>query len=82
MTTDIASMVIEKIAELKMTSKHSISKTDLLSDLDINSLDAVTIVYEVEDEYGISIDNDKLATLTTVDDIVLAAEELLQDNKQ
>ena len=81
MSSDIANAVIEKIAEVKMISKNNISPDDLLADLDISSLDAVAIVYDIEDEYDIAIDNDKLSALRTVNDIIVGAEALIEEKK-
>lgn len=44
--------------------------TDLLNDLDLNSLDVVNIVVAFEDEFGIEIPDRAIRDLTTVEDIV------------
>lgn len=45
-------------------------KTDLMNDLDLNSLDIVNIVVAFEDEFGIEIPDRAIRDLTTVEDIV------------
>lgn len=45
-------------------------KTDLVSDLDLNSLDVVNIVVAFEDEFEIEIPDRAIRDLTTVEDIV------------
>ncbi len=45
-------------------------KTDLVNDLDFNSLDVVNIVVAFEDEFEIEIPDKAIRDLTTVEDIV------------
>lgn len=45
-------------------------KTDFLKDLEINSANLVDIVLDVEDEFDISIDNDSMDKMLTVNDAV------------
>lgn len=44
--------------------------TDLVNDLDLNSLDVVNIVVAFEDEFEIEIPDRAIRNLTTVEDIV------------
>ena len=50
-------------------------KTDLVKDLDLNSLDVVNIVVAFEDEFEIEIPDRVISTLTKVEDIVKYLEE-------
>lgn len=50
-------------------------KTDLVKDLDLNSLDVVNIIVAFEDEFGIEIPDRVISSLTTVEDIVRYLEE-------
>ena len=50
-------------------------KTDLVKDLDLNSLDVVNIVVSFEDEFEIEIPDRVISTLTKVEDIVKYLEE-------
>lgn len=45
-------------------------KTDLVNDLDFNSLDVVNIVVAFEDEFEIEIPDRAIRDLSTVEDIV------------
>lgn len=45
-------------------------ETDLVKDLDLNSLDVVNIVVAFEDEFDIEIPDRAIKNLTTVGDIV------------
>lgn len=44
--------------------------SQLLADLGFNSLDLLTIVNDAEDEFGIVIDDEDMAELVTVGDVV------------
>lgn len=50
-------------------------ETDLVKDLDLNSLDVVNIVVAFEDEFEIEIPDRVISTLTKVEDIVKYLEE-------
>ena len=45
-------------------------QTEFLKDLKMNSYDIITMVGELEDEFGITIDNDDLKDIVTIDDFV------------
>lgn len=49
--------------------------TDLVNDLDFNSLDVVNIVVAFEEEFDIEIPDRAIRDLTTVEDIVKYIEE-------
>lgn len=50
-------------------------ESDLKEDLQADSLDFVELVMELEEEFGFEADEDKLAGLKTVGDIVTFIEE-------
>lgn len=64
----IANTLSCDIDELKM-------ETSLSNDLNADSLDAVELNIALEEEFGISISDEKLAALKTVGDIVACVEE-------
>lgn len=49
--------------------------TDFLKDLEINSANLVDIVLDVEDEFNITIDNDSMDNMLTVQDAVSIIKE-------
>ena len=51
----------------------------LESDLGLDSLDAVELGMALEEEFGITIDEDKLASVKTVEDIVNFIENTKED---
>ncbi|TVO77630.1 acyl carrier protein [Sedimenticola selenatireducens] len=80
MSSDIETIVKTAIANQKMIDADSITLETSLQDLGVTSLDAITIVYEVEEICDIEVPNDELENLRTVQDIVNGVRILL-DNK-
>ena len=61
-----------KIAELLNVDAETITpQSNLITDLKADSMDIATLLFEVEEKYGIEIDEDDLESLKTVGDIVL-----------
>ncbi len=50
-------------------------ETDLMKDLEADSLDAVEVILAVEDEYGIEIPDEAAEEFATVGDIVAFVEQ-------
>lgn len=49
--------------------------TDLMEDLNADSLDAVEIIMDIEDEFDISVDEDDVENIRTIADIINYIEE-------
>lgn len=45
-------------------------ETSLRGDLDLSSLQAVTLVMDLEDEFGVVIEDDEIESLKTVGDVL------------
>jgi acyl carrier protein len=58
------------IAKQKGLDASSIGLNSSLPELGINSLDAISIVYDIEDRFNIEVPNAMLADLESVRDIV------------
>ena len=72
--------MLEKVKEIlldytEVPAGEITLKTDLVNDLDLNSLDVVNIVVAFEDEFEIKIPDRVIRDLTTVEDIVKYIEE-------
>ena len=70
MSQDIENAVITAIAKQKNLDGSSISPDSALADLGVSSLDAISIVYEIEEEFDVEVPNEALEGLRTVRDIV------------
>ncbi len=84
--TDVASDVIEIIAKKKRADKPNVELTDRLEDLGLESLDAVEMIFDLEEKFDISIPynantNNPRTEFDTVDDVVKAIEKLVADKK-
>ena len=73
-------MSIEKIADaitkIVNCPKESIVPEAALESLGIDSLKAINILFELEEEFDIEIPNERIPEMTTVGDIVSCIEEL------
>lgn len=49
--------------------------TDLMEDLNADSLDAVEIIMDIEDEFDITVDEDDVENIRTIADIINYIEE-------
>jgi acyl carrier protein len=76
-TDSIEYKVRTLIARHKNLDPASITPEAALADLGVTSLDAITIVYDLEEELGIEVPNEQLQSLQTVQDIVDGLDRLL-----
>ena len=68
-------MILEKIKdimqeELGKDRNQVTLESDIIKDLGLDSLDIVTLIMAVEDEYGCTADDDEIVNLKTVGDVV------------
>lgn len=78
MDQNLESAVITAIAKQKMLDESSISTASSLESLGISSLDAITIVYEIEEQFDVEVPNEQLESLKTVQDIVDGITNLIK----
>ncbi len=64
------------VKELKVDASKVTLEASLKDDLGADSLDAVEIVMDIEDEFGVEIDDTKAEAISTVGDLVAYIEEL------
>jgi acyl carrier protein len=76
MSEKILNSVIAAIAKQKHIDPGVISIGSLLDELGVTSLDAITIVFEIEEEFDIEVPGDLLESLKSVRDIVDGIAEL------
>ncbi len=68
-------MILDKIKDIMETelgkNRNDVTlESDIIKDLGLDSLDIVTLIMAVEDEYGFMADDDEIAALKTVGDVV------------
>lgn len=73
-------MVIDKVKELVAEqlgiSKDKITEnSNIIEDLGADSLDVIEMLMTLEDEYGITISDDKISQIKTINQIVELIEE-------
>ena len=76
MSEKILNVVIAAIAKQKHIEKDKITSASLLDELEVTSLDAITIVFDIEEEFGIEVPGDVLESLESVQDIVDGIKKL------
>lgn len=64
------------VKELKLAEDKVTLEASLKDDLGADSLDAVEIIMDIEDEFGVEIDDTKAEAIATVGDLVAYIEEL------
>lgn len=72
----VAERVIKAIAKVK--GGRTITVDSTFADLGVDSLDAIEVLFEVEEEFDLSIPNEALRGMTCVRDVVNGVERLLR----
>lgn len=73
---EIKKEVISLIADTLEIGKENINeKSNLVSDLDVESLDLVGLVVAFEDKYNVEIPDSEIKNLQTVEDIISFIEK-------
>ncbi len=77
MTRDqIQQKLIDIVRQEKDLPDDNLSPEMVLADAGIDSLDALTILFAIEEQFHISIPDDKARAITTFGDMVTVVEEL------
>jgi acyl carrier protein len=84
--SDVASDVIAIIAKKKRVEKASVEPSDRLEDLGIESLDAMEMIFDLEEKFDIQIpynanSNNARNDFRTVGDVVTAVQHLVAQTK-
>ncbi len=80
MDQKIYNAIVKAIATQKHMDGSTIAPESTLEQLGISSLDAITIVYEMEEQFDVEVPNEALESLRTVQDIVDGISSLIQAN--
>lgn len=70
MTDVVTDRVLQAIAAVKKIPLERVSAAQSLEELGVDSLDAVTMVFDLEEAFQISIPDEKVRSLRTVQDII------------
>ena len=73
-------MVFEKVRELiceqlELDEDRVTMDTDILDDLEADSLDIVDLIMSLEDEYGIEMPDEEVENIKTIGDVVRYIED-------
>jgi len=69
------------ITEYVDIAKEDITKdTEFLADLKMSSLDIMTMICQLEDEFGIEIETERLSEIFTIQDLLDYLEEQINEN--
>jgi len=84
--SDVASDVISIVAKKKRVEKSSVELSDRLEDLGLQSLDAVEMIFDLEEKFDIEIPynantNNPRSEFDTVGDVVRVIEKLVAKKK-
>ena len=79
MNQSIEQVVKDAISRQKRCDVEDITLDSVLSDLGVTSLDAITIVYDIEEAFDVEVPNDQLDSLETVRDIVDGIQGLIAE---
>lgn len=77
MTDSVVEKVVAALASLKHLSHERITLDSSLADLGFDSLDVVTMLFELEKEFEISIPDAEARSVSTVRDIAEGVRKLL-----
>ena len=77
MADEVAEKVISTLASVKRIPADTIKLDTSLQDLGIDSLDVFTLLFELENAFKISIPDDDVRSLKTVNDIVEGMKKII-----
>ncbi len=78
MNEDTAKKTIAIVADYKEMSEEEISVETTLAELEMDSLDALNLVFELEEAFDVEIPDDKAFEMKTIGDMVEGINKLLE----
>ena len=76
MNDALTEQVVSALARVKHIPKESITPERTLESLALDSLDSITLLFELEEVIGVTIPDDRLRTLRTAGDVVDSLRQL------
>jgi len=80
MRQDIENSVIKLIAKEKKLNISDITLESTLDELGVTSLEAITVMYDIEEKFDVEVPDNTLEGLRTVRDIVDGVAGLMSEN--
>lgn len=74
---EIEQECIRRIAEVKGLQPEALSPDTSLDEIGVDSLDRVSLSFDLEEQYGIQIPENRLQQIRTVADIAAAVQEAI-----
>jgi acyl carrier protein len=79
MSDEVMERVIRVIAETQRVSAESISPDSTFEQLKIDSLDGLTIIFAIENEFGVNVPDDAAKSVRSVRDLADGIRKLKAD---
>ena len=76
----IEQRVIQVVASSLQVRPEAIEPKASFEELGIDSLHALTVIHDIEEEFGITIPSERAVSLETVDDIITNLEKFLDQD--
>ena len=73
---DIARKLVEIVRKEKQVADDKLTESTPLADAGIDSLDSLTILFAIEEDFHISIPDDKARAIKTFGDMIDVVQEL------
>jgi acyl carrier protein len=83
--TDVTKDVVDIIAKKKRVEKPTVELSDRLEDLGLESIDAVEMIFDLEEKFDIQIPvnaNNPRTEFDTVAQVVKAVQQLVDEQKK
>ena len=83
--TDVTNDVVDIIAKKKRVEKPTVEMSDRLEDLGLESIDAVEMIFDIEEKFDIQIPvnaNNPRTEFDTVEQVVKAVQQLVDEQKK
>jgi acyl carrier protein len=62
--------ILDIVSKEGLVAREGLTAESRLADLDIPSLEMISILFAVEDRYGVTVETDELAKATTIQDLL------------
>lgn len=82
MNQEIAERVIRVFSEFKKVSPEEIKLDTTFEELGFDSLDGLNLIFELEEEFNVTVPDDKVQSMKSVREVVEGIRQLLADQTQ